>query len=159
MKETVLDVLMYLFDNFEDDDVKVTPDQDGLRRQLKDAGFEDREVNKAFDWLEGLTTQKDDHCPSNISSISASRIFNGKELEKLDIECRGFLLFLEQVGVLDLQDRELVIDRVMALESEDIDLLQLKWVVLMVLFNQPGKEAVIKGREDIVMEDLKCDLQ
>ncbi len=158
MKETVLDVLMYLFDNFEDDDVKVTPDQDSLRRQLKDAGFEDREVNKAFDWLEGLTTQKDDHCPSNISSISASRIFNGKELEKLDIECRGFLLFLEQVGVLDLQDRELVIDRVMALESEDIDLLQLKWVVLMVLFNQPGKEAVITWMEDIVMDDLNVSL-
>ena len=57
-------------------------------------------------------------------------------------------------GVLNLQDRELVIDRVMALESEDIDLQQLKWIVLMVLFNQPGKEAVITWMEDIVMDDL-----
>ena len=158
MKETVLDVLMYLFDNFEDDDVKMTPDQDALKRQLKNAGFEDREVNKAFDWLEGLATQKDDHYPYTISSISASRIFNDKELQKLDIECRGFLLFLEQAGVLDLQDRELVIDRVMALDSEDIDLQQLKWVVLMVLFNQPGKEAVITWMEDIVMDDLNANL-
>ncbi|MCH8262429.1 MAG: DUF494 domain-containing protein [Proteobacteria bacterium] len=158
MKETVLDVLMYLFDNFEDDDVKMSRDQDALRYQLKDAGFEDREVNKAFDWLEGLVTQKDNHYPSGISGISASRIFNNKELEKFDTESRGFLLFLEQAGVLDLQDRELVIDRVMALESEDIDLQQLKWVVLMVLFNQPGKEAVITWMEDIVMDDLNASL-
>ena len=121
-------------------------------------GFEDREVNKAFDWLQGLATQKDDHYPSNISIISASRIFNNKELEKLNSECRGFLLFLEQAGVLDLQDRELVIDRVMALESEAIDLQQLKWVVLMVLFNQPGKEAVIAWMEDIVMDELNANI-
>lgn len=158
MKETVLDVLMYLFDNYEDEDVKLTPDQDSLKGQLREAGFADREVNKAFDWLEGLANQKDNNCPSSIIGASASRIFNNRETEKLDTECRGFLLFLEQAGVLDLQDRELVIDRVMALESEDIDLHQLKWVILMVLFNQPGKEAVITWMEDIVMDDLNANM-
>jgi len=158
MKETVLDVLMYLFDNFEDEDVKLTPDQDTLRDQLLEAGFAEREVGKAFDWLEGLATQKDNHYPSTDAGTSASRIYHGKELEKFDTECRGFLLFLEQAGVLDSQNRELVIDRVMALESEDIDLQQLKWVVLMVLFNQPGKEEVITWMEDIVMDDLNANM-
>jgi Smg protein len=158
MKETVLDVLMYLFDNYEDEDVKLTPDQDALRGQLLEAGFAAREVNKAFDWLEALATQKDDHYSSGITASSASRIYHDKELQKLDTECRGFLLFLEQAGVLDLQDREMVIDRVMALESEDIDLQQLKWVVLMVLFNQPGKEAVITWMEDIVMDELNASM-
>jgi len=158
MKETVLDVLMYLFDNYEDDDVKLTPDQDVLKDQLVDAGFAEREVGKAFDWLEGLATQKDNHYPSTDTGTSASRIYHAKELEKLDTECRGFLLFLEQAGVLDSQNRELVIDRVMALESENIDLEQLKWVVLMVLFNQPGKEAVITWMEDIVMDDLNANM-
>ena len=106
MKETVLDVLMYLFDNYEDEDVKLTPDQDALRDQLIDAGFAEREVGKAFDWLEELATQKDNHYPSDITGSSASRIYHDKELQKLDTECRGFLLFLEQAGVLDLQDRD-----------------------------------------------------
>ena len=158
MKETVLDVLMYLFDNYEDEDVKLTPDQDALRDQLIDAGFAEREVGKAFDWLEELATQKDNHYPSPDTGASASRIYHSTELAKLDTECRGFLLFLEQAGVLDIQNRELVIDRVMALESEDIDLQQLKWVVLMVLFNQPGKEAVITWMEDIVMDDLNANM-
>ena len=158
MKETVLDVLMYLFDNDEDEDVKLTPDQDALRGQLLEVGFAEREVNKAFDWLEALATQKDDHYSSGITGSSASRIYHAKELQKLATECRGFLLFLEQADVLDLQDREMVIDRVMALESEDIDLQQLKWVVLMVLFNQPGKEAVITWMEDIVMDKLNVSM-
>ncbi|HAO24765.1 MAG TPA: hypothetical protein DCQ49_06630, partial [Methylophaga sp.] len=64
------------------------------------------------------------------------RVFSESEIERLDIQCRGYLLFLEQVGVLDVETREVVIERVLALDSEEIDLEQLKWVVLMVLFYQ-----------------------
>jgi Smg protein len=46
-----------------------------------------------------------------------------------------------------------VIDRVMALESDEINLPQLKWIILMVLLNQPGKEVDFDWMEDIVMDD------
>ena len=54
--------------------------------------------------------------------------------------------------MLDSITRELVIDRVMALDTETIDLEQLKWVVLMVLFNQPGKEPLYGWMEDFVFD-------
>jgi Smg protein len=57
------------------------------------------------------------------------------------------------MGVLTPTSRELAIDRAMALESEDFDLDQLKWVVLMVLFNQPGQEAAYTWVEDLVFDD------
>jgi len=85
-------------------------------------------------------------------------VFSGEELAKLDTEARGFLLFLEVVGVLDAEARELVIDRVMALEADDIDLEQLKWVVLMVLFNQPEQEQAFVWMEDLVMDDVNGSL-
>jgi Smg protein len=47
----------------------------------------------------------------------------------------------------------MVIDRVMALDADDIDLEQLKWVVLMVLFNQPGREGAYAWMEDLVFEE------
>jgi Smg protein len=56
---------------------------------------------------------------------------------------------------LDPTTRELVIDRVMALETDDIDLDQLKWVVLMVLFNQPGHEAAFAWMEDLVFNEVR----
>ena len=68
------------------------------------------------------------------------------------------LAFLEQAKILDAQDRELVIDRVMALESGDNDLYQLKWVVLMVLLNQPGKEEAYAWMEEVVMDQQAAAL-
>ena len=153
MKETVFDVLMYLFDNYFEDSLEMNPDQDSLKFELKQAGFADSQVNKAFDWLEGLASQKDLIQQGNLSENNTLRVFNDQEMEKLTTECRGFILFLEQTGVLDAYDREVVIDRLMALEAEEIDIQQLKWVVLMVLLNQPGKEAAFTWMEDIFMDD------
>jgi len=72
---------------------------------------------------------------------------------KLDRETLGFLMFLEQQGILDADQRELVLDRVMALDQEEIDIDDLKWVVLMVLFNQPGSEAAYAWMENQMFED------
>lgn len=159
MKETVLDILMYIFDNYIEEDPEFVPDQESLRTQLIEAGFCDHQIDKAFFWLEGLALQqKYDSATNNFSSVPSSRLFSDEELEKLDTVCRGFLLFLEQVGVLNSNERELVIDRIIALESDEVDLQQLKWVVLMVLFNQPEKKTAITWMEDIVMDDITASL-
>jgi Smg protein len=42
----------------------------------------------------------------------------------------------------------------MALESDEVDLDQLKWVILMVLFNQPGQEAAVAWMEDLVLDEV-----
>ncbi len=158
MKETVFDVLMYLFDNYFEEYYEINSDQESLKFELKRAGFGDRQVNKAFDWLDGLALQRDLIQTGNLTENETIRIFNGREMEKLDTECRGFILFLEQTGVLDPSDREVVIDRFMALDAEEVSMQQLKWVVLMVLLNQPGKEAAFTWMEDKVMDDIDSGL-
>ena len=42
----------------------------------------------------------------------------------------------------------------MALKTDEFDLGQLKWVILMVLFNQPGEEAAYAWMEDLVFDSL-----
>lgn len=152
MKENILDVLMYLFENYMNDEIEFDTDEESLRVELQEAGFQQTEITKAFQWLEGLVDRQtaDEHALVNASSM---RVYTPEESDKLDLDSRGFLLFLEQTGVLDHNTRELVIDRVMALEADEIDLEQLKWVVLMVLFNQPGREAAFAWMEDLVFEE------
>ena len=155
MKEDVLDVLMYLFENYMDDDVAIEADPEILKSQLREAGFLSTEINKAFTWLEDLSVlQEGSHANPSLASRSI-RVFSPTEEKKLDVECRGFLIFLEQMGVLNGTSRELVIDRIMALESPDIDLDQVKWVILMVLFNQPGLEEAFTWMETMVMEEFQ----
>lgn len=153
MKEDVLDVLMYLFENYMDDESPMETDPEIIRAQLSEAGFLSTEINKAITWLEDLAVQQDRYENNSIHAGQSIRVFNVHEIKRLDLECRGFLIFLEQMGVLNSTSRELVIDRIMALETPDIDLDQVKWVVLMVLFNQPGLEEAFTWMENMVMED------
>jgi len=154
MKESVLDVLMYLFEHYLDEETEVESDQDELRAELLHAGFPEPEVDKAFAWLEALTNEHEEGGVIDVARVGSVRIYTDQEAGRLDTQCRGFLLFLEQVGVLDALSRERVIDRVMALEDAEIDLGQLKWVVLMVLFNQPGRESAFAWMEDLVIDQV-----
>lgn len=152
MKETILDVLLYLFENYFYDDPDAVRDRDSLQAGLIQAGFSPSEVSKAFDWLDELARQR----PSTTAEVEPVRgpvrIYADVEEARLDAECRGFLMFLEHNGILDGLQRELVVDRVMALDQEEIDLDDLKWVVLMVLFNQPGQEAAFAWMESHMFE-------
>ncbi len=148
MKENIFDVLIYLFENYLDDDIELLPDSEGIKTELLQAGFESAEVNSAFDWLETLTEQSD------IIPVvtSAFRIFSAQEEKKLDIECRDFLLFLEHNAILTASTREIVIDRAMALDNEMLSLEELKWTVLMVLLSQSDDDIAFSRMEDIVYE-------
>ena len=156
MKESILDVLLYLFEHYFANDTlppvgdRLLPDQEGLQgsplfSELTEAGFSPAEIQKAFDWLDALAEQRPAAAAPRVGG--PTRVFHGPELDKLDLECRGFLLFLEQHGVLDADQRELVLDRALALDQDELDLDDLKWVVLMVLFNQPGSEAAYAWME------------
>jgi len=158
MKQTVIDILIYLFEHYIDDDIELDADRDELKSELRDAGFEAGQVAKAFEWLQELAVTRDHADDFPTPAQTSFRIFTVEEQRKLDAECRGFLHFLSQSAVLDSARRELVIDRVLALESDEIDIAQLKWIILMVLFNQPGQEQAFVWMEDLVMDDLYGNL-
>jgi Smg protein len=75
------------------------------------------------------------------------------EQERLDSASRGYLLHLEQIGILKAAQREIVIDRLLALDDEEIDVEQTKWVVMMVLFSQPDQQDAFAQMEDLVYAD------
>lgn len=147
MKETVLDVLMYLFENYQHGEFSDSGNQDTLRDELTAAGFPDEEVTHAFAWLEGLSDQR--QRPLIFGPTGALRVYAREEQARLSSECRGFLLNLEQLGILDAPARELVIDRLMAF-SDEIDLERVKWVCLLVLINQPNADEAFAHIEDLV---------
>ena len=152
MKENVLDVLMYLFETYVDTDEEPEPDQNELRDELARAGFGDLEIDRALDWLDGLTDHQE-HLPGHAQTEHGTRIYSDFEQERLDSSCRGYVAYLEQIGILSPPQREILIDRLLALESADIDVEQIKWVVLMVLSSQPGQELAYARMEDLVFEE------
>jgi Smg protein len=153
MKENVLDVLMYLFETFVDSgEDEAEPDRNELKSELERAGFRDREIDRALDWLDGLNAAEIPH-EDNQDRSTALRIYDPFEQLRLNPGCRGYLLYLEQAAILSPAQRELVIDRLLALDTDDIDEEQIKWVVMMVLFSQPGQEQSYARMEDLVFAE------
>ena len=153
MKETVLDVLMYLSDNYSEEIGEMDTRQDALRKSLRHAGFADGQIDRAFAWLDELVAQHDPDGSDALESSRSFRVYSEAEAGRLDADCRGFMLHLEQTGVLGADERERIMDRVMALDMDEMSLAELKWIVLMVMFNRPGSEADFNWKEGIVMDD------
>ena len=154
MKEGVIDVLMYIFSTYADQDEHLPEDRDGICTDLTAAGFEPLEIDKAFEWLDGLAEADDSQGITH--SVYSTRIFADQERIRIDKQAQGFLHFLEHSGVLTPQLREMVINRVMALDTEtEVDIEELKWVVMMVLFNSSDEhdENTLMHFEDIVFAD------
>ncbi len=144
MKENVLEVLLYLFDNYLAEGGDYATSQEVLTAELNQAGFNPTDINNAFSWLEELSSiceQQDDNSGGHKGSM---RYLLPDELGRLGQDGYGLLLTLESAGILDPLSREMVLERVMALEVDEIDLDQLKWVILMMLCNrqQPANEDI-----------------
>lgn len=147
MKDTVLDVLVYLFEHEYHEDIP----PEALRGELTDSGYPEDDVEGALRWLADL---RDAGARPELDNPGL-RVYADIELEYLPTESRGFLLHLEQLGILSAGSRELVIERVMALsggDNDDVELNveQLRWIVFMVLFNLPGQDAATAWMEDLI---------
>ncbi len=150
----MMDILMYLFETYIHSEVELQVDQDTLSDELVSAGFHQSDIHKALNWLEKLAALQEtaEQQPTQHSALTSMRMYTQDEMLRIDTQCRGFLLFLEQIKVLNTETREMVIDRVMELEAPEFYLDDLKWVILMVLFNVPGNESAYHEMEDLLYE-------
>jgi Smg protein len=160
MNGTVLDILIYVFDRYMLDEAPEVPEREALARDLESAGFGEANVERALDWLADLAGERNrpalmrpEGAPAEDADADAAlRIYTADEMTRLNADCRGLLLSLEQIGILSPEQREIVIDRLLALDADDLDIEQVKWVVLMVLSSQPGQELACARMEDLVFD-------
>ena len=150
MTENLIDVLIYIYENYMDSEESVPVDQVTLEEELLQAGFQQGEVRKAFNWLDELAWRQGSLLEYGALPNHSMRIFSTEEQQKMDLEIQGMLLTLEQSGILDPMSRELVIERCMAIETEELTSDDVKWVVLLVLLNQPGQENAFALMEELV---------
>jgi Smg protein len=145
----MFDILVFLFENYFH--AGAYPDQETLSKRLSAAGFDSGDISQALNWLTGL--ERVAQTPTQFASSHSFRYYTEPEQAKLTAETRGFLLFLETAGAISALQRELIIERVVALDEPAVDLENVKLIVLMVLWNQ--NEAV----DSLVLEELVAPSQ
>lgn len=129
----MFEILIYLFESYFD--AGSYPEHSKLSRKLYAAGFEGDEINEALTWLSGLQKQNTDNYPSSLEHAGL-RHFAELELKLVSLEARKFLLFAEQHQMISAVEREMILDRALALQQEDLGIDKLKLIMLMILWNR-----------------------
>ena len=138
----MFELLVYLFENYIE--VQVRADEKTVAKELSAAGFDSDDINRAFSWFNSLEVLS---ANDTVADSAGCRIYAEEETKKIGHECLSFLMFLEQAGVLNPQEREVVIDRLLALPEMEVNLEQTKWISLMVLWRHG------KAKDYLFVED------
>ena len=151
----MFEVLVYMFENYVEANIHL--EQDDLVSELSAAGFDQNDIDGAFDWLSTLQKMSSQVSDSAELPEQGHRAFAEVELQKMSTESLSFMLFLEQAKVLNAAQRELVIDRVMALPQAEVRIEEMRMIVLMALWNQ-GKAQDYLFVEDAMFGDHSATL-
>lgn len=150
----MFDILMYLFENYMDGNITLNADEGQIVTELEQIGFVKNEIGRALDWLDGLNKVQATVDATVLTNPHAIRHYTYEESERLGLDAKGFLLTLEQMGILDAMTREVVLDRIMVLHPREVDLGRIKWVILIALFNQPNKKSALSLLQDMILSDV-----
>ncbi len=130
----MFDILVYLVENYFHNGQ--LPDAETITKRLSAAGFEDDDISEALTWLSGFGEPEDTNGNEAFTQSRGFRIYAEEELTNLTVEARGFIIFLQDSDIISAPQRELIIERVLALPETSVDLERIKLIVLMVLWNQ-----------------------
>lgn len=140
----MIDILVYLFENYSD--FSSHPEGDSLARKLSAVGFDELEIGAALEWLSVL---RQSSAPIFVSQ--GLRVFTEAEQERLGEGCLDFLIFLERAGVIAGPVRELILDRALDLPEQPVSLERFKVIVLMVLWSREQE------LDPLIVEELLTD--
>ena len=155
MKESMLDVLIYLAEEYE-----VTYGEESEREQLTmelvAAGFDTCLIGDAWGWLDELVILIDSNSDiTPFNKVNSTRVLSPTEKSRLSLATQSYLLLLQNSDLIDTVTFELILDRLIALESdsEDLSLDQIRWVVMMIAFNRTPELSHLSAIESLVFVD------
>lgn len=154
----MFDIFVYLYETYYRPET--CPDSIALARKLSAVGFDDDEIVEALDWLRGLADStkfldkldESGNATMPVQTDTGFRIYTEQENSCLGSAAIGFIHYLENAGLLNTQQREVVIERAMALDMLPVALDMLKIVVLMMLWSH-GKESDMVMFDDLLLPD------
>lgn len=145
----MFDILVYLYETYYRPEA--CPEPAVLARKLSAVGFDDVEISEAIVWLADLTEMAVAE-PTSSWTSTGTRFYVQTEVDALGTSGVGFIQFLESAGVITPAQREIVIERALAVEEPPVGTSNLKIIVLMLLWSQ-GKEPDALMLDDLFGDD------
>lgn len=150
----MFEIIVYLFESYIQIDQNVEINAQEVTDELLEEGFQKNDIIKALAWLDNLT-HLHEHNPQSKTQLAkqtSHRIYNPIEQQKLPHDCQAYIAYLEEAEILNTHSREVIIDCAMSLEVNVLQLDDLKWLILMVLYNDPNNEDAFLQLESMLLD-------
>ena len=133
----MFEVLVFIFENYIAH--HALPDNYVMAQELSAAGFNQKDIQGAVGWFQEMKSMLTQPPAVYTHQHSATRILADSELKKINMESISFVLFLRQANVINDVERDLIIDRAMALKQEQVNIEEMRWITMIALWNE-GRE-------------------
>ena len=133
----MFEVLVFMFENYFANHAQ--PDSEVLTQELSEAGFAYTDIRGAVSWFDEMKSMLNQPPVTYNHIHSATRLFAPQELKKINTESISFILFLQQANVINDVERDLIVDRAMALKQTHIRIEEMRWITMIALWNA-GRE-------------------
>lgn len=154
MRQHIIEILSFLFDKASTQQFPLPSNKEAAITKLTQAGFDRKVIYQAFEWLANLVRQQ--HLfPGRFAHDQTLRIYSPLEIAKISTEVRSFIFSLEQEKILTTKTREIVLSQLMQLNQSQIELVDAKWVILLVLLSQPNKKSAEELRKFLLETTTK----
>jgi Smg protein len=150
----MFEIIIYLFESYMQIDQSMEIDAQEITDELLEEGFQKNDISKALAWLDKLTSLHEQNPQSKalLAKATSHRVYSAIEQRRLTSDCQGFICYLDQADILNTHTREVVIDCAMSLDVDELTLHDLKWLILMVLFNDPNSEDAFLQLESMLLD-------
>jgi Smg protein len=133
----MFEVLVFIFENYIAH--HALPDNDVMAEELSAAGFDRTDIVGAVNWFQEMKSMLTEPPAAYCHKHTGTRMLTNAELMKIDSESISFVLFLQQANVINDVERDLIIDRAMALEQDQVNIEEMRWITMIALWNE-GRE-------------------
>jgi Smg protein len=150
-KERIMEILVFLLAEMRSNKQLIEIDL----RPLSQRGFSQTEISTAFSWLfdrigtHGFEESPVELTPSFIGELvmrrnaereyplheAPFRVYHEAERSVLSVEAQGYLLQIQELGLIDSADLELIIDRVMMAGVPSVSLADIKELIGIMVFD------------------------
>jgi Smg protein len=150
----MFEVIIYLFESYMQLDQSIEVDAKEITDELLEEGFQSGDITKALAWLDHLSGlhEEPEENRVQLAKPTSHRVYSFLEQQRINSDGQGYIFYLEQADILTTYTREIVIDCAMLLEIGELPLHDLKWLILMVLFNDPSSEDEFLQLESMLMD-------
>ncbi len=133
MKERVVEILVYLMSEIEANKRLSEIDVDGLKQR----GYTQSEISIALSWLyENIPMQDGYVVHQGKASHGSRRLLHDAERMMMTTEAQGYLMQLNELGLLDNREMETIIERAMVSGFEQFTIYEMREIVAAVLFSK-----------------------